>query len=77
MAQRNRRLAGHPELNERQLALMREIKAKEAELGALVEKMRADFSADRPDPRWVSIGATNLQQGFMALERAIENTGVF
>ena len=47
---------------------MNEIKSKGVELGDLVEKLR---SIDSIDQRWVSIGATDLQTGLMALVRAV------
>lgn len=43
-------------------------------LGALIKKMRA---VDAINQRWVSIGATDLQTGFMALERAINRPDHF
>lgn len=64
-------------LNPRQLALVKEIKAKAFEVGELVDKMKVDISADRPDPRWLSIGVTSLQQGFQALVRSVEQPDTF
>ena len=46
---------------------MNEVKMKGAEIGELVEKLRVNKDFDQ---RWVSIGATELQQGLMALTRA-------
>lgn len=51
-----------------EIALMNEIKSKGAELGELVAKLRAIKGLDQ---RWVSIGATDLQTGLMALTRSI------
>jgi hypothetical protein len=53
---------------------MNEIKDKGAELGKLVNAMRLDSDLDQ---RWVSIGATNLQQGFMALTRSVAQPTTF
>lgn len=32
-------------------------------------------AADRPDPRWLAIAKTNIEQGFMAMNRAIFKPG--
>ncbi len=62
------KITGYRQLTEAEAALMNEIKAKGVELGALVERLRATQGLDQ---RWVSIGATDLQQGLMALTRAV------
>jgi len=36
-----------------------------------------DLSLDRPDPRWMAIAQTHLQEGFMAMTRAIAKPGSF
>ena len=45
-----------------------------ADVGRLVEGLRANKALDQ---RWISIGATELQQGFMALTRAIAKPDFF
>lgn len=55
-------------------ALMNEIKAKGEELGALVAKLRDNVEVDQ---RWVSIGATDLQTGLMALTRSVAKPTTF
>lgn len=62
------KITGYRQLNEAEAALMNEIKQKGVELGVLVEKLRATQGLDQ---RWVSIGATDLQTGTMALVRAV------
>lgn len=62
------KITGYRQLNEAEAALMNEIKARGVELGQLVEKLRATGGLD---PRWISIGATDLQTGLMALTRAV------
>lgn len=57
-----------------EIELMSEIKAKGDELGALVAKLRA---TEGLDPRWLSIGATDLQTGLMALTRAVTRPSSF
>lgn len=53
---------------------MNEIKAKGVELGLLVAQLR---TIDTLDQRWVSIGATDLQTGLMALTRAVAQPTTF
>ncbi|MGF7240650.1 MULTISPECIES: hypothetical protein [Pseudomonadaceae] len=68
------KITGYRQLNEQEAALMNEIKAKGVELGALVEQLRATEGLDQ---RWVSIGATDLQTGLMALTRGVAQPTTF
>lgn len=62
------KITGYRQLNEAEAALMNKIKAKGVELGELVDELRATTGLDQ---RWVSIGATDLQTGLMALTRGV------
>lgn len=68
------KITGYRQLTETEAALMNEIKAQGIKLGELVERLRA---ASDVDPRWVSIGATDLQTGLMALTRAVARPTTF
>ena len=68
MENQHRHIKGYKELTQDEIDLMNEIKAKGAEMEELVEKLRA---MDTTDKRWVSIGATDLQTGLMALTRSV------
>lgn len=68
MENQHRQIKGYRELSQAEIDLMNEIKTKGAELGDLVDKLKA---AEATDKRWVSIGATDLQTGLMALTRAV------
>lgn len=68
------KITGYRQLTEAEVALMNEIKARGVELGALVAKLRA---TDGLDQRWVSIGATDLQTGLMALTRGVAQPTTF
>lgn len=68
MENQHRQIKGYRELSQEEIDLMNEIKSKGVELGYLVEKLR---SVAGLDPRWISIGATDLQTGLMALTRAV------
>ena len=67
-------ITGYRDLSPEEIALMNEVKAKAQEVGALVEKLKASPGLDQ---RWVSIGCTELQQGFMALTRAVAQPTTF
>ena len=68
MDNQHRRIKGYRELTEDEIAIMNEIKRFGEILGQLVDGMRACKNMDQ---RWVSIGATDLQTGLMALTRAV------
>ena len=63
----HREIKGYRELNEGEIALMNEIKQQGVALAQLVERLRRIA----PDQRWISIGATHLQEGLMALTRGV------
>ena len=74
MENQHRQIKGYRELSQTEIDAMNEIKAKGAELGELVEKLRGTEGLDQ---RWVSIGATDLQTGLMALTRAVAQPTFF
>lgn len=74
MENQHREIKGYRELDETEIALMNEIKTKGAELGELVAKLRGNTALDQ---RWVSIGATEFQQGLMALTRSVAQPTFF
>lgn len=67
-------IIGYRQLSEAEADLMNEIKADGVRLGNLVEKLRATEGLDQ---RWVSIGATDLQTGLMALTRGVAQPTTF
>lgn len=74
------KITGYRQLNEEEAALMNEGKALAEQCGAYIEKLRAQMGADgQPalDQRWISIGATDLQRGFMAVIRGIAQPTTF
>jgi hypothetical protein len=70
----HRQIKGYRELSQGEIDLMNAVKSKGAELGELVAKLRATQGLDQ---RWVSIGATDLQTGLMALTRGIAQPTFF
>ncbi len=74
MENQHQHIKGYRDLSAEEIAAMNEIKAKGEELGALVNKLRGTAGLDQ---RWVSIGATDLQTGFMALVRSVAQPTTF
>lgn len=74
MENQHRKISGYRELNEEEVRLMNTIKAKGAELGVLVDALKETPGLDR---RWVAIGETHMQQGLMALTRAVAQPTFF
>ena len=85
------KVTGYRQLTEAEAALMNEGKALSELCGAFVEKLRIHPDAKRIgtsnaninplltplDQRWVSIGATDIQTGFMAIIRGIAQPTTF
>ena len=74
MENQHRQIKGYRELSQQEIDLMNAIKTKGAELGELVGKLRATEGLDQ---RWISIGATDLQTGLMALTRSVAQPTFF
>ena len=70
----NKQFQGYRTLSPEETKLIDDIKSKGVELGELIAKLRA---TDGLDQRWVSIGATDLQTGLMALTRGVAQPTIF
>lgn len=81
MDNQHRQIKGYRELSQAEIDVMNEIKSAGAQIGALVEKLRTmngvPAGAAAIDQRWIAIGATHLQQGFMALTRGVARPDFF
>jgi len=73
----HRMIKGYRELSEDEIAAMNDIKALGATIGALVTQFEELSDAKMVDGRWVSIAKTQLQQGLMALTRAVARPEFF
>ena len=82
------KVTGYRQLSEAEVALMNEGKALAEQCGRYIAKLRScpdamrtnvPNSLDEPplDQRWVSIGATDIQRGFMAVIRGIAQPTTF
>ena len=85
MENQHRKIKGYRELNQDEIDLMNEIKARGQELSELVAKVedrvdtdnREHGSPDAESKRWIGIGQDHLQQGLMALTRAVARPEFF
>ena len=81
------KITGYRQLTEAEAALMNEAKALAEQCGAFIAKLRMHADVSRKtdvvqltpplDQRWISIGATDLQTGFMAVVRGIARPTTF
>lgn len=74
MENQHRKITGYRELSQVEIDLMNEVKALGVELGNLVQKLQ---DTEVLDQRWISIGATDLQTGIMALVRGVAKPSTF
>ena len=68
MENQHRMIKTYRELNSTEIALMNKIKSKAAEIETLVNELETLSDTDK---RWIEIGKTDLQTGFMALTRSV------
>lgn len=74
MDNQHQKIKGYRDLDQEEIDLMNEIKSKGVELEELIDKLR---STKGLDPRWISIGETDLQKGLMALTRSVAQPDAF
>jgi len=68
------KITGYRQLNEAEAELMNQAKELAKQCGDFVSSLRGLQAIDQ---RWVSIGATDLQTGFMGLVRSIAQPTTF
>lgn len=61
-------IRGYHQLTSDEIKLINEIKSHADAVGALVRRLDTTNSLDK---RWVAIGKTDLQRGFMSLVRSV------
>ena len=85
------KITGYRQLSHAEVDLMNEGKALSVQVGAYIAKLRAlpptpalghpggprDDGQPYIDQRWASIGATDLQRGFMAVYRGLAQPATF
>jgi hypothetical protein len=70
----HKQIKGYRDLTPEEIALMNECKAMAVQVGELCERVKA---VPGVDGRWVAIGVTDLQKGFMSLIRGIARPETF
>ena len=72
------KIAGYRDLSAAELQLINRIKTEGLEVMELVDAVRAmDDGSTTERGRWMNIARTQVQQGFMALTRAVALPGGF
>lgn len=79
MENQHRAIKGYRELDKEEIDLMNEIREHGVKLSELVEKLKEHTRQTSIflDHRWIDIGATHLQEGLMALTRAVAKPTFF
>ena len=85
MENQHRKIKGYRELSQDEIDLMNEIKSHGQELDGLITRLHLiqdkiteeHGTPDGEARRWISIGKTHLQQGLMALTRAVAKPEFF
>lgn len=70
-------ILGYRTLSDDETALVNEIKAHAEQTKVLIERVMATANLPADSARWASIARTHLQQGFMALVRAVTRPSTF
>ena len=68
MDNQHKHIQGYRDLTQDEIDAMNRVKAQAAAVGDLIEALKKQSGIDQ---RWVAIGATDLQKGFMALVRSV------
>ena len=74
MDNQHRKISGYRELSQEEIDLRNRIKSLGPTRQERVDALRENQELDQ---RWVSIGATHLQQGLMALTRGVAQPTFF
>jgi len=76
MDNQHKHIKGYRDLSEQEIALMNEAKELAAKVGEFCEKLQSLAPPNGQtgitiDGRWLAIGTTDLQKGFMAVIRSV------
>lgn len=71
------KIIGYRRLTEAEIAIINRIKAKAEEVRELLAEVQGHDVTYTVDPRWLAIGQTDLQTGFMAVIRAVARPETF
>lgn len=68
MENQHKLIKGYRDLSQEEINAMNELKESQAQILNLLENISKAFE---PDGRWLAIGKTHIEQGFMAAIRAV------
>ena len=74
MDNQHKLIKGYRDLSQEEISLMNEAKSLAEQCGHLTDKIKANLDTDQ---RWLAIGTTDLQKGFMAIIRSIAKPTTF
>lgn len=74
MENQHKKIKGYRDLSQEEIDLMNEAKELAERVKVLTDKLMISGETDK---RWVSIGVTDLQKGFMCLIRGIAQPTTF
>lgn len=74
MDNQHQKITGYRDLSQAEIDAMNRVKSLAVSAGSIVDGV---FALPGVDKRWAAIGKTELQQGFMALVRAIAQPTTF
>jgi len=74
MENQHRKIKGYKDLSQENINLINKIKMKSNEVGILINELNENIELDK---RWIDIGRTDLQKGFMALVRSVAKPNFF
>lgn len=70
----HKQIKGYRDLSVEEIALMNEAKELAAKVGELTDRIKATTGIDQ---RWLAIGVTDLQKGFMGIIRSVAQPTTF
>ena len=74
MKDQHTKIKGYRDLSQEEIDLMNEAKELSVKVGELIDKIGGTVNIDQ---RWLSIGTTDLQKGFMGVIRSIARPETF
>lgn len=74
MDDQHKKIKGYRDLSQEEIDMMNEAKELAEKVKVLTDKLMISGETDK---RWVSIGVTDLQKGFMSISRGIAKPTTF
>ena len=74
MENQHKKIKGYRDLSQDEIDLMNETKELSVKVGELCSKLQENSDTDK---RWLAIGTTDLQKGFMSTIRSIAKPETF